>query len=297
MNILITGANGFLGSHLVKHFIELNYNVFAVVRKLSNLKKIDDVLSNQNLHLIYSDMLLSDQVFDYEVDIVIHTATSYGRADTSAYDVFLSNEMFAMRILDLAIKKDVKLFINTDSFFNKPEYISYSYLNYYKISKSNFARWCELIAKDGNIRFVNMILEQIYGPLDDESKFVGFMMKSLLANKSELDLSSGEQKRDFIFIDDVVDAYDLVVHNYMNFSDSFLRVGVGSGYSVSIKNFVTLLKDITMSVTKLNFGALPYRENEIMESSADIGHLIKMGWKPKIDIKQGIQCYLDSYRL
>ena len=85
----------------------------------------------------------------------------------------------------------VKYFLNTDTFLDRR-------INFYSLSKKQFLEWLKLYSKD--LVCANLVLEHFYGPEDDASKFVSFVIQSLLKNVSSLDFTPGDQKRDFIFM-------------------------------------------------------------------------------------------------
>ena len=101
------------------------------------------------------------------------------------------------------------------------------------------------------------------------------------------------QKRDFIYIDDVVDAF-LTLINHKT-SSTYKEIGIGTGISITLKEFLESFKRISKSNTSLNFSLVPYREGEIMESIADNNMLINMGWTPKVSIAQGLELIHKSY--
>jgi nucleoside-diphosphate-sugar epimerase len=111
---------------------------------------------------------------------------------------------------------------------------------------------------------------------------------SCIRNVPELKLTKGEQTRDFIYIDDVVSAYIALSENLGEVDDFFIEIELGSGKSVSIRQFVEMAHQISQSKTKLNFGAIPYREGEVMCSQANIAWLISMGWHCRYDLETGL---------
>lgn len=127
----------------------------------------------------------------------------------------------------------------------------------------------------------------MYGPADSQNKFVPGILNDLMNNKEKILLTGGIQKRDFIFVYDVVDAYCEVVKNIETFKKN-IEIEVGTGKETTIKDFVILLKELTTSNSILEFGALPYRKNEIMESKANNTLLHHLGWKPKFGLKDGL---------
>lgn len=280
--ILITGVTGFLGSHLAKALLANGYEVVALKRKSSPLRRVESIASS----IVFSDVeeLDFDRLFSDcgEIDTIIHTATCYGRNGESVSEVFTANTEFPLRLLDAGSRAGVKMFLNTDTILDK-------YLNLYALSKNQLLQWGKFFAKHEKIRFANLRLEHFYGPDDDPTKFSAYVINSCLANVPELRLTKGEQKRDFIYIDDVVSAYLVLLKKLDSIDDKFVEFDVGSGRSVSIKNFVETAHRLVASKTHLAFGAIPYREGEVMHSEADMSGLTALGWRCRYDIEDGLK--------
>jgi len=128
----------------------------------------------------------------------------------------------------------------------------------YALSKRHFAEWGRLFAEDNNIRFVNIRLEHIYGPGDDTSKLPTRLIRECLSNVPEIRLTAGEQKRDFVYVDDVVAGYEILLDQSDNQAENFLEYGLGSGKMVTIREFTETIHKLSGSTSFLNFGALPY---------------------------------------
>ena len=128
----------------------------------------------------------------------------------------------------------------------------------------------------------------MYGPSDDPSKFTTWIVQSCLKNLDKIELTPGEQKRDFIYIDDVVSAYKLLMEKGRQLGAGFQEFDLGSGKTVSIREFTETIKRLTGADTELVFGVKLYRENEIMQSKADVAKLLELGWKPKYDLSKGL---------
>jgi len=164
------------------------------------------------------------------------------------------------------------------------------------LSKRQFDDWGRIFANQGQIRFVNIKLEHMYGPGDDPSKFSAHVVQSCLKNIPELALTPGEQKRDFIYIDDVVEAYLKLLENCTTEEAKFQEYEVGSGKALSIREYGETVHSLTKSATRLKFGALPSRDNEIMYSEADISRIVNFGWKPKHDLVSGLRKMIEGER-
>src|SRR5690606_3546497 len=113
------------------------------------------------------------------------------------------------------------------------------------------------------LQFVNIRLQHMYGPGDDPSKFTSHVFHACQRHQPQLALTAGEQRRDFIYIEDVVSAYGVVAGKLNELSTSD-QVDVGSGNAPSVRSFVEQVHLLTGSRTELKFGAIPYRANEAM---------------------------------
>lgn len=288
-NILVTGATGFLGSHLIKRLIKEGQNVVVLKRSFSDTFRITQELNHIKMYNIDEIPDLSQCFNDQHIDVVIHTATCYGRSSEDVKQIFDTNLRFPLLLLEQAISFHVNLFLNTDTFFNTGKIVS-RYLNDYSLSKKQFSEWGRQFASMGRIRFIDASLEHMYGEGDSKSKFIPFLIGNLKENIPELKLTAGEQLRDFIYVDDIVEAYwKIITHDNQDDKDKmYRRYEVGTGKAVSIRDFAILAKSLMHSKTRLNFGAIPYKDGEIMESKADISGLKTLGWLPSISIEEGI---------
>ena len=90
-------------------------------------------------------------------------------------------------------------------------------------------------------------------------------------------------------INDVVNAFMIILKHMSSQKNGFYEYEVGSGSNVKIKSLVKLIKELSKCEdTKLNFGAIRYRGNEIMASTIDISNLLKLGWKPQYTLESGL---------
>lgn len=288
--VIVTGASGFIGSHLVKRLIKDNYSIIAITRSINQSKLIHED------RLTWCEWAELEGIFCQYNDIVavIHLATAYGRNDENIIDVFDANVVKPLKLLELAVKYGVAKFISTDSFFSKEKF-NYQYLRSYILSKITFAKWGRFFSDElKKIKFINMRLEHVFGPGDAEGKFIPFIMDEIRNNRLPINCTEGNQKRDFIFVDDVVSAY-VVVLNSLYDSTCYVEHEVGMGESIELKDFIEKIKLEMGSVNvKINYGTLPMREYEIMDSKADNTSLIALGWQPEMNIDKAIQSTVNN---
>ncbi len=281
MKILLTGGTGFLGSHLAEKWVALGYDIILLVRTKSNFQRIERIMDQVSLYNM--DLVAIEKPFmDHpNIDVVFHTATNYGRKDGGWYGVFETNLEYSISLLNTAIAFNIDVFFNTDT-------VLYETINYYSLSKKQFTEWGKMLAGNNLVRFINLKLQHIYGPGDDITKFTTYIIESCMRNDQKLLLTPGNQKRDFIYVDDVVDAFQVLLGIYKLLPKSYHTYEIGTGVPVSIHDFVNIVKYLSGSTIELQFGALPYRENEQMLIVADNSKLRELGWTPKVLINDGI---------
>lgn len=294
--VLVTGATGFLGSHLVKKLVQEGHTVLLLKRSFSDTTRIKEILSKVICYDIDQCELFKPFQEFRPIDVIIHAATCYGRNNQPLSTLIEANVMFPLRLLDLASEFNSPSFINTDTYFNTDK-IVYQYLNGYSLSKKHFGEWGRQFAESKKNRFINAKLHHSFGANDHDSKFTTYIIKSCLKNSKRLELTPGEQKRDFIHIDDVVSAYLVLLDKATEEAEWYQNYDLGYGKAISIREFVETVHSITQSKTILKFGALPYREGEMMYTQADIQPITELGWKPEANLEKRLIQTIEAERL
>jgi nucleoside-diphosphate-sugar epimerase len=275
----MTGATGFLGSNLLRQLIKKKYGVIILKRSFSNIDRIKDLIKFVKSFNL-DQVSIKDIFKKINIDIILHCATNYGRVDTDPFAVIDANLLLPLKLLETGKKNNIKYFINTDTILDKR-------INYYTLSKSQFKDWLKMYSE--GLVCINLLLEHFYGPFDDKTKFISFILDKLLTNAAKIDLTEGRQKRDFIYIDDVVDAFIKVLENLNNLQFGIYNYEIGTNKSLEIRKVVELIKKISgNTITRFNFGIIPYRKNEIMDSKADTEAIRNLGWKSKYSLIQGL---------
>lgn len=119
-----------------------------------------------------------------------------------------------------------------------------------------------------NYGFPAMVVRpgNLFGPGQNPTKFIPYVINQLKDNKP-LDVTPCEQKRDFIHVDDFADAIKAIIKNYRVCVGEIINVS--SGVSVSLKSIIEHYKKELKSTSQVNYGAIPYRENEAMDLRCD----------------------------
>lgn len=273
----------------MRYFQKENHSVSLLLRpesKLDRLKDLDLTKIKVGRCADAGDVLAFVQTVSPEV--IIHTACTYGRRGESLTEILDTNLRLGLLLLEAAQSLDQPVvFVNTGTVL-KPDVSAYA------LSKQQFVAWGKQVVEtsNGQIQFINVLLQHMYGPGDDPSKFTTHVLKACRDHCATIDLTTGEQYRDFIYIDDVVSAYGVIVDQSYALA-SFEEIELGSGEAPTVRALVETIHRLTQSRTQLTFGAIAYRPNEAMYCKADISRLRELGWAPAYDLSAGIQKTLE----
>lgn len=279
LEIFVTGATGYLGSYLCHILVSKGHKLTILKRRGSRIERLLSLRPCLRLHDIENGL---EQIFEsYTPDVVIHAATCYGRLGETPYALYETNIEMPMRLLRASGLRT--LFVNTDT--SLP-----SNINLYSYSKHQFSVWASELAGAGLAKVLNIRLESVYGPGDDQTKFATDLVRALLRNTGVYPMTPGKQARDFIYVEDAASAYiTLVEHAFHSIGADWQEAGVGTGIPTRIRDFAEMAKILCNAETQLDFGAKPYRVSEVMKTCADVRMLRSLGWKPTYDLRKGIE--------
>jgi len=287
--LLLTGATGFLGSYLLNSFVQQKYHVVIVKRSISNTIRINHLLSKITIYNLDESSL--EQIFEVEKpEVVVHVACNYGRQTNTIIDVVNTNMLLGLNLLQNVIKFNTKTMVNTDTLLPR-------YVNDYSLSKAHFTEWLKKYSDQ--VQVINLRIEHMYGPNDNPNKFVEWVINEMKSDVGKINLTSGVQKRDFIYIDDVVDAFNLVIRK-RNELAQWNQFDVATNNFVTVKDFIleiaSVLEEINKKdvISRLNFGAVEYRKGDVMTPDLDNRDLLELGWNPKVTLRHGIQKTLKN---
>jgi len=284
--ILITGSTGFLGSSIMNSLSKKNYKFLYLIRKSSNLSRIKKFNKNERIIIDYEKLELIFK--NNKIDYILHCATSYGTKDKNISNIIQSNLSLPLKLLDLAKKYEVKRFINTDTVLKKN-------ISHYTLSKYQFNEWFKKFSKD--MFCCNIKIEHFFGPGDDISKFVISLIINILKKNYPIKLTKGIQKRDFIYIEDVVSAILRIIENTEKKFYGLETYEIGTGKSISIKKFSYMIAKLCNKDPHIfKFGALSYRRNEPMDIKINTNKLKKIGWKVKFNLKKSLLKTIKYYK-
>lgn len=282
--LLITGASGFLGRHLISL---LEQNASATIAAVQHRAQL---IGLAPLQIIPSDNL-ERELERYQPTSIVHLATSYGRS-TCPSEVRAANVILPIKLLEAGVRSGCTRFVLADSFFAKAG-LSHRHLPDYVQSKRQLVdRAKEFSANNPLATILNLRLEHVYGPGDGENKFVPWLLRQLTDNIPTIRLSPGEQLRDFIFVTDAARAFQQALRSGTNERPGFYEFQIGTGIGTTVREFCERAKRMTDSQSKLDFGALP--ADDLTRSVADLEQNEGFHWKADTTLEQGLRETLAS---
>ena len=293
-HVLITGATGFIGSHLARKLLDANCKVSVFIRPSSDLWRIQDIIDQLDVH--HGDLNRFDpnelQSKLSGVRILYHLG-AHG-VNPSVRDIptmMETNIQGTLRLLRLArdLKIDRFVYCGSCSEYGSGNSLSESDalkpIDEYGISKSSAWILVNMFYHKHGLPVVSLRPFTPYGPFELAYRLVPHTILSVL-NKEDIKLTGGKQTRDFIFIEDVVGAFLMAGIKEEIIGDTF---NVCSGKAVSIKEVVLTITQLMNSPVKPLFGAQPYRESELWTSSGNPSHAErKLSWTAKTSLEHGL---------
>jgi nucleoside-diphosphate-sugar epimerase len=296
--VFITGATGFIGARLARALLLDSCEVGILLRKGSDTSRLADILGS--VRQFFGDVRDGEEMScifgDFKPDIVLHLVTYYAVEHVPA-DIGVmmdTNVKGTINLLDAARIHRVKLFVNTSTcavYEQKDHTLAesdpISPQNLYAVTKLQAEEACRFYAENYDVKGITLRLFPPYGPGDHDRRLIPYVIQSFFDKKSP-SLTTGLQKWDFVYVDDVVDAYRAVIRSYP-FSAPYDVVNIGTGKPVSVKDLVLNIMRMTGSDLPLLWGAVPHRKNEVWFNSANTSKAKDLlGWSAKTDIESGL---------
>ena len=278
--ILITGSNGFIGRHLTKRLLQLHYKVY-----LHDIDIGDITVGN-----------CLDQYIPENITHVFHLAgkTFVPESWKNPCDFYQVNFSGTLNVLEFCRKTNASIILLSSYPYGKPEYLpidekhKLKVYNPYGHSKLLAEDLCRYYSDIFDLRSFIFRVFNVYGPGQSPTFLIAEIIKKIRnIDEPIVEVMDLRPRRDFVYIDDVIDALILAIDGKPGIYN------VGSGTSVSVKEIIEYL-------LKLDNSNKPFcelnspRPNEVLDLFADIRLINKeLGWRPKTKILDGLkQCVI-----
>ncbi len=298
-SVYLIGGSGFIGKNLSQYLSRMGYTV-TVFDKFIDEKFF---LHEPEIRTVLLDLVQDKIPQEYPTpDFIINLASIVtAERDFSLFDRLISTNLKVLLNLYDRFKddKDLKLFVQ---FGSSEEYgnVGSPFVETIRESpNSPYALVKQLTVNTAlmlhnNYGFPAMVVRpgNLFGKYQNASKFIPYVILQL-KNNAPLNVTPCEQKRDFIYTEDFAWCIEQILSHSSNATGEI--VNVGSGESISLKEIIEICKSHIGSRSEVNYRALPYRENEVMDLKCDEGKLSRIiQHEVKFDIKNRLEEYIQS---
>lgn len=290
--ILVTGGTGFVGARVVRQLVEQGREVAVLMRASSNSRRINDLLDHCTV--IRGDLAQLEAaraaLTDFSPEAVVHLGWDGVKGADRNGAVQMNNVVASINLYQLTEQIGCLHFVGLGS---QAEYGPLSGrisetattrpTTAYGAAKLATGLVLERTAAASGRPFTWLRLFSSYGPDDDPSWLIPYLIRSLLAGEKP-SLTKAEQIWDYIHVNDVaagvVAAIDAGACGCFN---------LGSGQERPLRDIIMMIRDSIDPSLPLGFGEVPYRPDQVMHLSADITALSSAtGWSPTLSLKSGI---------
>jgi len=295
---LVTGATGFVGSHLARRLVRDGYEVHILTRATSNTWRIADILSRVKSHTV--DLLdrekLTEVVGLIQPEIIFHLANAgvYGGKHLPEGDLIAVNFMGTHHLLSACEAVEYTCFVNTGSSAEygpkenpMAESDACDPVTMYGLTKLASTLCARFVARVKNKPVITLRLFSPYGPYDDPLRLMSYALVRALRNR-ELDLADPNAVRDYVYIGDVVEAYMKCIDRAARHRGEI--VNIGSGSQTATSTVIEKIMALTGLKSAVRWNAVSPRPFDARRWEADIREAAALlDWHPKFSLEEGIR--------
>ena len=300
---LVTGGAGFIGSHLVDRLLEENYRVI-IIDDLSSgrLKNLNHQAAFH--HISINESSLADVVSRERPDLVFHLAAQ-SSVSRSVKDPVMDNEtnvLGTLRLLEASRRAGVEKFIYSSTggaLYGDPEVVPCPDdapvvpISPYGMSKYMAEQYVDFYSRQYRQNFTTLRYGNVYGPRQDphgEAGVVAIFVSAMLSGQRPRIFGDGNQTRDFISVDDVVEANMAAI-----FRGHRRAMNIATGELTSVNQLYELLKDITGFRWDAEHG--PARAGDVYRISLDCSRAAdELDWTSRTALVEGLTRTVDFMR-
>ena len=308
MKILVTGAAGFIGSHLCERLAELGHEVRGIdcltdyyARCLKELNASD--VKEKGVTFLPLDLAEDDlSAAARDVEVVYHVAAQPGISSTTAFETYVRNNVTATHRLLEAVRQlpSFRGFINvaTSSVYGReatgPETAEPKPTSYYGVTKLAAEQLVLSYMRDRGMPACSLRLFSVYGPRERPEKLYPKLIRCILEDR-EFPLFEGskEHRRSFSYVGDIVDGFVAALLNLDSCAGEIFNIG--SDTSITTGEGIEIVERIIGKPAK--FARKPRRPGDQLKTHANIDKARSMlGYNPSTAAREGLEREVEWYR-
>lgn len=286
--ILITGATGYIGSHVAKKLIEKGYQVCALIRETSDIQKYP--LPPAVTYAVHDGTTVSIvEIFRAQKpDCVIHLAARFiAEHQSSQVETLLKdNIVFSTNIFEGMKASGCPYIINTTSSWEHYQGQTYNPVCLYAATKRAVTDILKYYCEAAQITAVTLCIYDTYGPHDLRGKLIGKFFE-IAKSGAALSMSEGQQQINYVYIDDVVEAYIHSVGQIERQTERMRTYYLRSEETCTLRELSLIFEKAVHARLNIEWGKRPYRAREVMEIYPDGERL--PGWEANVSLEEGLR--------
>jgi len=287
MKTMVTGCSGFIGTHLVRRLLDDGFHVIGYDINKSSI-------ADPNFEFIQGDILDMEKLQKSMdgCESVFHLAaqTSVPKSTSDPFHDFKTNAEGTFNVLLATKELGAKvIYASTSTVYGLAdiptnESQALKPISFYGASKAAGDLYCFAFHHTSGLDTVILRLYNVYGP--GNSKGVMYdLFKKLERNPSHLEvIGTGLQRKDYVYIDDVIDAF-LITYEKGASGEAY---NVGSGVSMTVNEIVKNILHILQLNPEITYTGQSW-EGDVESALADVSRFKSLGWRPKVGIEDGIR--------
>lgn len=283
--ILITGATGYTGSKLSLYLSTQEFQVLSLARQTADTDKISALKKISSIYFYDGTYQSIEEVFrNNKIDTVIHLAAlaKYDYESAKIDETINGNFRLGVHVLEAMTNSDCKNLINFSTYWQQNE--NNHAICLYAALKQAFEEMVNFYCFDKNINAISLRLTDIYGPGDTRPKI--FTQLKNYQNGQKLKMSNGEQEINLVYIDDVLVAVMNCLGRINNLKSNHLVYYVYGNETMTLRKIVDIYNQKTGKNIEIDWGAFPYRKNQIMK--LNLGEILP-NFKANYNLKDVIE--------
>ncbi len=300
MKVLVTGATGFIGSHLARLAVNEGHSVQALVGPASDRWRVRDI--EDRIQFIESDLRelrVSDTSLALDrPDLCVHLAWRGWSGSLAAVEENVTSLSVGLEFMRLVAELRCPRLIVAGTCL---EYdTTYPTLSegtpvrpgdLYGTCKNAFFQVAQEFSRQAKMEVVWPRIFYSYGPYEDPRRLVPSIVLAVLHGQPAK-ATGGEQIRDYLHVEDIASAIWTVARTGLTGA-----VNIASGISVSVGDVIRQIAELMGRPDLVRLGALPYRKGEPMVIRADASLLReRVGWHPQFDLRSGLRRTIEWWR-
>lgn len=302
-NAIVTGANGFLGHHLVNTLSRRGYKIYAIVR--NEQENIDNIEKNENVQIIYCDMdkieLIEEYLKNIRIDCVYHMAWagSSGELRTD-YNLQMSNVLWTTKLIETIARMKINRLLIAGSVtqlmyrdYLQEDDITPEMITIYAIEKINAEYLSKCLCTKYDIDLCWTYISNFYGSDDTTGNFINYLLDHYMSGETPI-LTDAKQLADFTYVTDIVEGLICACEKGKRNTSYY----IGYGEPKPLHYYIEKVRDIVNVSLESGIGKKVFNGRSVDFDKINVRKLHSdTDFKPLVEFEAGIKKCVEAHKI